>query len=73
MHTDGYDGVREGYGVGQRNLEGRMLLEFCMEKELFVSNTWSKREAKRKMTLRIGENETEIDLVLTKKEHRGFI
>ena len=32
-HIDGFDG---GYGVGWRNLEGRMLLEFCLEKELRV-------------------------------------
>ena len=51
-HIDGF------YGVGQRNLEGRMLLEFCLEKVLCVSNTWLKREGKRKMTLRMGENET---------------
>ena len=24
------DGVYRGYGVGYRNLEGRMLLEFCL-------------------------------------------
>ena len=36
-HIDGFDG---GYGVGQRNLEGRVLLEFCMEKELCVSSMW---------------------------------
>ena len=36
-HIDGFDG---GYGVGLSNLEGRMLLEFCLEKELCVSNTW---------------------------------
>ena len=35
-----------------------------------MSNTWFKREEKRKVTFRIGENETEIDLVLIKKEHR---
>ena len=38
-HIDGLDGVHGGFGVGQRNLEGRLLLEFCME-ELCVSNTW---------------------------------
>ena len=43
-HIDGCDAVHGGYGVGQRNLEGRMLLQFCMEKELCASNTWSKRE-----------------------------
>ena len=33
------DGVHLRYGVGQRILEGRMLLVFCQEKELYVSNT----------------------------------
>ena len=46
-----------------------MLLEFCLEKELFVSNAWPKREEKRKVTFRMGENETEIDIVQIKKEH----
>ena len=41
-HIDGFDGVHGGYGVGQRNLEGRMLLEFSLEKGLCVSNTWFK-------------------------------
>ena len=33
-HIHGFDGVHVGYGVGQRNLKGRMLLEFCLEKQL---------------------------------------
>ena len=37
-------GFLGGYGVGQRTLEGRMLQVFCLEKELFVSNTWFKKE-----------------------------
>ena len=32
-----------------------------------MSNTWFTREEKNKMTFRMGENETEIDLVLIKK------
>ena len=50
-----------------------MLLEFCLEKDLCMSNTWFKREEKRKVTFRMGENQTEIDFVLIKKEHRWFI
>ena len=50
-----------------------MLLEFFLEKELCVSNTWFEREEKRKVTFRIGENETEIDFVLIMKVHRLFI
>ena len=38
-HIDGFDGVHVGYDIGQRNLEGRMLFEFCLEKELCMSNT----------------------------------
>ena len=49
-----------------------MLLVFYLEKELCVSNTWFKREEKRKVTFRILENETEIDLVLIKND-RQFI
>ena len=62
-----------GEVVGHRNLEGRKLLEICLEKELCVSNTWLKREEKRKVTFRYVENETEIDFVLTKKRHQRFI
>ena len=35
-HIDGFDGVHVGFCVGHMNLEGRMLLEFCLEKELSV-------------------------------------
>ena len=34
------DCVHGWYGVGQRNLEGRMLLECCLWKELCVSSTF---------------------------------
>ena len=52
------------------NLEGRVLLEFGLEKELCVSNSWLKREKNRKVTFRMGENETEIK---QKKKHRRLI
>ena len=68
-HIDGFDRVHGGKGVGQRNLEGRMLLEFCLEKELCVSNTWYKREDKRKVALKMGDIETTLDFGLIKKEH----
>ena len=50
-----------------------MSLEFCLEKEICASNTWIKREEKRKVTSRMGENETEIVFVLIKKEHQRSI
>ena len=38
-HIDGYDSVSGRYGVCQMNLEGGMLLNFCLKKELCLSNT----------------------------------
>ena len=63
-HIDGLDG---GYGIGQRNLEGRMLSQFCLEKDSCVSNTLFKRKEKRKVTFRIGENEKRIVCVHKEK------
>ena len=56
--TDGFDGVYGGKGVGQSNFEGRMLLKFCLKKELCVLNTLFVRQERRKVTFRLGENET---------------
>ena len=39
IHIDEFNGVDGRYCVGQSNSEGRMLLEFCLKKELFVLNT----------------------------------
>ena len=69
IDIDGFNGVHGGYGISRSNLEGRMLFEFSLEMELCVSNTWFKREEKRMVTFGMGENETEIDIVLLKKEH----
>ena len=38
-HIDEVNGVHGGLGVGQTNLAGRLLLEYCLEKELCVSST----------------------------------
>ena len=47
------DGVYGGYGVHQKNLEGKMLLTFCMEKELSMLSICFKREEMRKMIFRM--------------------
>ena len=35
-HVERFDGANEECVVGRRNIEERMLLEFCLEKELCV-------------------------------------
>ena len=71
-HIDGFEEVHGGYGLGKRNLEGRMFLEFCLDNELCVSSKSLKREEKRNVTFRIGKK-TEIYSMLIKKEHRLLI
>ena len=64
---EGYEDVHGGNGIGERNVEGNMLLEFCDEKELCVANTWFRKGEKRKVTYSAGGNESEIDFVLVGK------
>ena len=70
---EGYEGVYGGNGIGERNVEGKMLLEFCDVKELYVANTWFRKGEKRKVTYSTGENGTEIDFVLVGKGNRKYL
>ena len=49
---DRFEGMHQGNGFSERNVEGEMLLEFRGEKELCVANIWCKRDRKRKITYR---------------------
>ena len=60
---EGYEGVHGGNGIGERNVAGKMLLEFCDENELCVANTWFRKE----------EIRTEIDFVLVGKGNRKYL
>ena len=69
---EGFEGVHGGNGTGKRNVEGRMLLEFCDEKELCVANTWFKKTDKRKITFKSGNNEFEINFIFVRQENKNF-
>uniref|UniRef100_A0A0L8GGR7 Endonuclease/exonuclease/phosphatase domain-containing protein n=1 Tax=Octopus bimaculoides TaxID=37653 RepID=A0A0L8GGR7_OCTBM len=68
-----FEGVHGGNGIGERNKEGRMLLEFCDEKKLCVTNTWFRKTEKRKVTFSAGGNETEIEFVSVGMENRKYL
>ena len=70
--SEGYEDVHGGNGIGERNVEGKML-EFCDEKELCVANTWFRKWEKRKVTYSTGGNEWEIDFVLVGKGNRKYL
>ena len=69
---EGFGGFYGGCEIGERNAEGRMLLEFCDEKELCVANTWFQKKLNRKVTFEAEVFATEIDFVLIGKEPRKY-
>ena len=71
--AEGFEGIHGGYRIGKGNAEGRMLLDFCDQKELCVANMWYKKKNKRKVTYSSGGNDTEIDFVLVGKEKRKYL
>ena len=70
---EGFEDIHEGYGIGKINAEGRMLLDFCDQKELCVANTWYEKKDKRKVTYSSGGNDTVIDFVQVGKEKRKYL
>ena len=52
--VDGFEGAHGGFGIGKRNLERRLLLEFCVEKDLCVGNSCFKKKNSRKVTFNGG-------------------
>ena len=45
---DGFQGVLRGSSIGERNQEGRMLLEFFYAKHLCITNTWFRKTDKKR-------------------------
>ena len=64
---EGYEDVHGGNGIGERNMEGKVLLKLC------VANTWFRKGEKMKVTCSAGGNELEIDFVLVGKGNRRYL
>ena len=59
--------------LAKRNQEGRMLLEFCDARHLYIANTWFRKADTKKMTNGSGCNKSEIDFCFLGKVHRKFL
>ena len=46
--ADGYHGVHGGNGIGSRNMEGELLLEFACAMDLVIANKCSRRAKQRR-------------------------
>ena len=70
---DGFEGVHGGYGYGERNPEGEMLLEFADAMKLVIANTWFRKKDHRLVTYESGGCRTVVDYILVRKaEMRGL-
>ena len=57
-NMDRFESVHGENGIGKEYLGGRMLLDFCNQKDLCVANTWFKKKEERKVTYSSTGNET---------------
>jgi len=71
--ADGYEGVHGGFGYGNRNLEGDLILEFCDANEMTICNTWFEKKTNNLITYESGGMCTMIDYILTRREDRKCV
>lgn len=71
--ADGYEGVHGGFGWGERNQEGEMLLEFADAMEMVVANTCFTKDTTKLVTFESGGNKTVVDYVLVRKSDRAMV
>jgi Endonuclease/Exonuclease/phosphatase family len=71
--TDG--GIVGRHGLGERNVAGDKLVEFCAENELMISNTWFQLPKRRLYTWTSpdGKHRNQIDYLLVKKRWQSSV
>ena len=71
--VDGFEGVHGGYGFGNRNVEGEMLLEFADAMNLVLANTCFKKNEGKLVTYESGGCRTVVDYILIRKNERRMV
>ena len=69
-NIDEFQGIDEGFSIGKRNQEGRMLLEFCEARNICITNTWFGKADK---TYGSGYNKSKIDFFIMGKVDCKFL
>lgn len=72
---DHWSTVTGGYGLGETNERGEMLLEFCAENNLVISNTCFKHHPRRLYTWRSpdGRTKNQIDYIIVKRRWKSAV
>ena len=69
--SDGYGEAHGGWGYGERNREGEVILEEATAQGLVVLNTMFKKEEKHLITYEVQSKKTQIDYFLTRLRDKG--
>ena len=59
--------IHGGWAVGDRNLEGERIIDFCVAFDMAVVNTFFKKRMEQLVTYKSGGHETQIDYVLCRR------
>ena len=71
--ANGFEDVHGGKGFGVRNSEGERLLEMAEGLDLFIANTNFQKKVQHLITYKSGQNESQIDFLITRKRDRRTI
>ncbi|KAK2709623.1 hypothetical protein QYM36_013330 [Artemia franciscana] len=73
--NDGPEDVMGKFGHGRENHRGEMLIDFCRDNELFITNTMFRHRERRKVTWRSPDGRTTnmIDYILVGKRWKSSV
>ncbi|KAJ0970135.1 hypothetical protein J5N97_023012 [Dioscorea zingiberensis] len=70
--SDGYEQVHGGYGYGNRNEEGKSILDFALAHDLVLTNTCFKKRESHLITFKNGGNCSQIDFLVTRRRDKSI-
>ena len=68
--NDSFKHIHGGHGYGTQNAEGRKVLETAEELDLFIANTGFAKREEHKITFKSGNNQSQIDYLLVRRNKR---
>ena len=71
--NEGFERYHGGKGFGERNAEGVSVLEFAQEFDLILTNTTFTKRSEHLVTYKSGNNQSQIDYILVRRESRAEV
>ena len=72
-HSTAFEDVHGEQTLRKRNHEDERLLEFAVDNELVVGNSWFKKKFEHLVTYQSGDCKTQIDYILYKRSFRKMV